>query len=280
MNAYEEMMKGIKWVLDNCTSYQVSKDLNITNRSINRYQNGTSPIENMTLKTAGLLYNYYLKEMKKMKKALIETHNNYTLLIDLDDIEEKVYTDGIMAIRGIKPTKELIDELNKQIEGYMSYHELENFLEKQGFDNFEIDEIGPFCDPEPLLIYDYNIYEFYNLADCETEQVYEWMEGTNKKTEIIESVTEIVVDEDYVSLDAWDGSNFTFNNDIGRHARVYKVIESDYGDDDLYLIEYWSQWQGEHATGEVKSREELIEFLQEHDLDAEEILKELEDEAN
>jgi len=62
MNAYEEMLKGIKHVLDNCTAYRVSKDLNINARTINRYQNGTSPIENMSLSTAKKIYEYYEEE--------------------------------------------------------------------------------------------------------------------------------------------------------------------------------------------------------------------------
>lgn len=65
MNAYNEMVKGIEWVLNNCTSYQVAKDLDINNRTINRYQNGTSPIENMALGTAKKIYNYY----KRIKKS-------------------------------------------------------------------------------------------------------------------------------------------------------------------------------------------------------------------
>lgn len=60
MNAYEEMSKGVRWVLENCTSYRVAKDLNISNRTVNRYQNKETPIENMTLATAERLYNYYL----------------------------------------------------------------------------------------------------------------------------------------------------------------------------------------------------------------------------
>src|SRR5690625_6978544 len=67
MNAYEKMLKGIKHVLDNCTAYRVSKDLNINARTINRYQNGTSPIENMSLETAGKIYNYYTKNKERLE---------------------------------------------------------------------------------------------------------------------------------------------------------------------------------------------------------------------
>lgn len=62
MNAYEEFERGIRWVLKNCTSYQVAKDLGINNRTVNRYQNGETPIGNMSLSTAVKLYNYYVSK--------------------------------------------------------------------------------------------------------------------------------------------------------------------------------------------------------------------------
>src|SRR5690625_2108330 len=84
MNAYEKMLKGIKHVLDNCTAYRVSKDLNINARTINRYQNGTSPIENMTLETAGKIYNYY-KELEIMNINGVEVRNVDELKRFLDE---------------------------------------------------------------------------------------------------------------------------------------------------------------------------------------------------
>lgn len=76
----ENIRKGVQWVLDNRTSYQVAKDLGITNRTVNRYQNGESPLENMTFGTAEKIYNYYLKEMAKMWESLdqaIEDFNSW-----------------------------------------------------------------------------------------------------------------------------------------------------------------------------------------------------------
>lgn len=61
-NDYERMIEGIQWVLDNCSSYQVAKALGVPNRTVNRYQNGTTPLSNMTLGTAKKLYEYYLQE--------------------------------------------------------------------------------------------------------------------------------------------------------------------------------------------------------------------------
>ncbi|MDW0113751.1 hypothetical protein QT711_11185 [Sporosarcina saromensis] len=72
MSAYEKLVKGVQWILDNRTSYQIAKDLGINNRTANRYQNGETPISNMTLATAEKLYNYYLEEMGKMEKVTFE----------------------------------------------------------------------------------------------------------------------------------------------------------------------------------------------------------------
>ena len=43
-NSLEEAKQAIQWVLDNKTSYEVAKELGINNRTINRYQNGTSKL--------------------------------------------------------------------------------------------------------------------------------------------------------------------------------------------------------------------------------------------
>src|SRR5690625_2863103 len=90
MNAYKELEKGIKWVLDNCSSYEVAIDLDIANRTVNRYQNGTTPIENMQLKTAKLLYNYYKERVKMFKH---DYKNALTLEFQFFGLEEmlKVY---------------------------------------------------------------------------------------------------------------------------------------------------------------------------------------------
>jgi transcriptional regulator with XRE-family HTH domain len=81
MNAYEDTLRGVQWVMDNRTSYQVAKDLGVTNRTVNRYQNGETPIENMTLATAEKLYNYYLEEMEKMKVKITKVLTNSALTV-------------------------------------------------------------------------------------------------------------------------------------------------------------------------------------------------------
>lgn len=92
MNPYNKVTEGIQWVLDNRTSYEVAKDLGIQNRTINRYQNGTSPIDNMTLGTAEKIYNYYLKEMARMGKWEFEgyTVHEETDLLRFEDEKGEV----------------------------------------------------------------------------------------------------------------------------------------------------------------------------------------------
>ncbi|MEV9641789.1 hypothetical protein ABZ756_13895 [Mammaliicoccus sciuri] len=68
MDAFEEMLTGVRWVLDNRTSYRTAQDLGISNRTANRYQNGESPIENMSLKTAKVFYDYYKGEIEMENK--------------------------------------------------------------------------------------------------------------------------------------------------------------------------------------------------------------------
>lgn len=85
MNAYNELLKGIKYVLDNCTAYRVSKDLNINARTINRYQNGTSPIGNMSLETAGKIYDYYIKNKERLKMMEIVNEIRKKYRVDGED---------------------------------------------------------------------------------------------------------------------------------------------------------------------------------------------------
>lgn len=81
MNDFEKVIKAIKRILDTRTSYEVSKALGVPNRTINRYQNGTTPIENMTLGTAEKIYNYYEGVIKVENETLeqaIRDFNNWS----------------------------------------------------------------------------------------------------------------------------------------------------------------------------------------------------------
>lgn len=102
MNAYEEVIEKVQWVLDNYTSYRVAQALGINARTINRYQNGESPVENMKAETLGKIYNYYLKEMVNMERTQWE-FEEYT-----------VYDEGDVL---------RFENNNGDIIGYVSNHE-------------------------------------------------------------------------------------------------------------------------------------------------------------
>lgn len=97
MNAYNEMLHCIEWVLRTKSSYQVAKDLGINNRTANRYQNGETPIENMTLKTAKAFYNYYKGEFEmenKINEIISAVEEGKMDLVQDWTFEEREYTDG------------------------------------------------------------------------------------------------------------------------------------------------------------------------------------------
>lgn len=97
MNAYEKMIECIQWALDNKTSYQIAKELEINNRTANRYQNGETPIENMALKTAKIFYEYYKGEfeMENKVKEIIAGVENWKVKLndeyDMHEIREEEY---------------------------------------------------------------------------------------------------------------------------------------------------------------------------------------------
>lgn len=98
------MRQGIQWVLDNKSSYEVAKDLGINNRTINRYQNGTSEISKMTFETAEKLYNYYLEEMDKMKdiNLIIEGLNQGAVQTNEEDPQYEDINGEEYVIHGVE----------------------------------------------------------------------------------------------------------------------------------------------------------------------------------
>lgn len=115
MNAYKEMMKGIEWVFENRTAYRVAKDINVNARTINRYQNGTSPIGNMTFETAGKIYNYY-KELEIMNINGVEVRNVDELERFLD---ERLKSDFVLE----EYIKEIIEAARQERIYELSSHE-------------------------------------------------------------------------------------------------------------------------------------------------------------
>lgn len=115
------------------------------------------------------------------------------------------------------------------------------------------------------------------LEDGFYGKVYEYWDGSNMKrllfNEDIETETSIVASVHSVSLDKWDGRNYTYGG-VGFHRWIYKVYEMD-GEEvkDCYLINDWSQWEGDLQKGFVI--EDIDEFFKDKEDYSEDILKDI-----
>lgn len=120
----------------------------------------------------------------------------------------------------------------------------------------------------------------YLIKNDEIEDdTYSYWDGSNWQTvQFDECWTEniITVDPDFVNLDEWDGSNWKTGG-IGLHQRIYRIVELD-GEkpsEPTFLLEKWSQWQGDHPKGEIMTTSEVAEHLKEIGRDVDEYMKEL-----
>ncbi len=57
-------INDIKWLLDNATSYAISKHCGMSTQAIDKYKKGTADLMNMRLKH-GLAMTQYAQELKK-----------------------------------------------------------------------------------------------------------------------------------------------------------------------------------------------------------------------
>ena len=167
-----------------------------------------------------------------MKKKLIWNVRNYEnknegLLINPEDVEEvcNLYDYSVATIDLPVSEKKKLNKLleEKEAEIY-DYCDLEDFLEENGYQNVEIDspEDYPVC--EEKLCFDFQEKEFFDLAECCTEKIYRYWNGSNWKTVFCDNETEIVISDDCVNLDEWDGRNFVTGG-VGLHERIYRVYE-------------------------------------------------------
>lgn len=218
-----------------------------------------------------------------MKKKLIWNVRNYEnknegLLIDPEDVEEVCnFCDYSVATIDLpvsekKKLNKLLEE--KEAEIY-DYCDLEDFLEENGYQNVEIDSLEDYPVCEEKLCFDFQEKEFFDLAECYTERIYRYWNGSNWKTVFCDNETEIVISDDYVNLDEWDGRNFVTGG-VGLHERIYRVYEVD-GEkvDNAYMVLYSSQWQGDHDLAEVMDLEKLQEHLKEIDRDLDEYIPQI-----
>jgi len=136
------------------------------------------------------------------------------------------------------------------------------------FGNYENKNEGLLIDPE-------DVEEVCNEDFLEEKRIYRYWDGRNWKTVFCDNETEIVISDDYVNLDEWDGRNFVTGG-VGLHERIYRVYEVD-GEkiDNAYMVLYSSQWQGDHDLAEVMDLEKLQEHLKEIDRDLDEYIPQI-----
>lgn len=206
--------------------------------------------------------------------------NAKNMLIDDAEIEERVYV-GDSTVALIE-TDASIEELQAAIDKYFEDNIDDHILNiiEDAFDEAEIkyhiEYKSDYVDVQDVIVWD---GEFTKLMDWERDQTYEWFDGKNwvvtslDPSHEVETVIEIF--DEYVNLDEWNGSSQSTGGN-GLHQRVYRVYTVD-GEEvsDTYLIEYWSQWQGSHATAELMDSRELEAHLEEIGRDIEEYMTEV-----
>lgn len=141
--------------------------------------------------------------------------------------------------------------------GYI-YYEYDTLL----FNDIQKDDvifyIGDWADPVSSIVCD----EFITKNDLITEEYLGYWSDGHWETQWIECRTDLEVEPDYFNLDRWNGSNKEFPS-VGRHARVYRIQTID-GEPvkNKYLVELWSQWQGEELRdGCIMNEEELHQYF-------------------
>jgi len=196
--------------------------------------------------------------MKLEKMVLNNDFCNGGFLIDKTKIESRAWVnDQTIIIDNVNDgAEELQKKLNESSAKIRDVYEMKEFLEKIGFENPEVTAADDFPEISEKIAFDVYEQEFFNLADSMTISVYEWLDGNNWKTVIIDDNTDtisIVISDQYVDLDEWDGRNMVTGG-IGEHQRIYKILEID-GEDvrnkNMFLLNKWSQWEGTHETGEI-----------------------------
>ena len=164
-----------------------------------------------------------------------------------------------------------INDLNQKLKGWnplSDEEDLREFLTDEGYKFGSIDFLNNSESPEEIVCFDFENKSFDDLSLFETYPWYQWHNGSNYKEEWAgESVTVTKVaveDEKYLDLDEHDGNDWCTGGVKFYHETVYKVIELDGSKvDNMYMLCQWSQWQGDHETAVIMSKDELESHLEE-----------------
>ena len=204
-------------------------------------------------------------------------------VVPVAEVREQVWAEDLLEITGHQArTAEEIDDLAEKLT--TKYREdnpadLGSWLDEMGYD-YQL--LRGYIDPENLLIFDGADASFQNLAYYPTAMVYEYLDSQNNWQYFVIRDQEgnlfadrIVVSEESIDLDEWDGSNWRTGG-VGLHEQVHKVLKAE-GEavDGMYLVYRWSQWQGQQPDALLLTKKELADHLEELGRDVEEYLSKI-----
>lgn len=208
------------------------------------------------------------------------------ILINADEIESRIDCggDGVLLVEGVTDAQKsalykVFDEAYDKGRRLHNADDLEEFLGECRVKGAEIGWSNSYEDVRNVLAFDIVNQNFFNLADGLEVYVFEYWDGSNRHTVALTenlTETELEVSDSYVSLDEWDGRN-SVTGGMGRHQRVYRILTEDKEkpEEPKYLIEAWSQWQGDLPTGRIVEEYGLRQHLEDLDRNVDEYMSEI-----
>ena len=278
-NTCSECLKNSKkWFEENCVDGRYKK---YTDTYKKHQHIGYEKRRKLKLYTRLLKVFYYILEGEnKMKKFQIwesdfnQNSDRGGMLIPESEIYKVVdmYNQSCMVINGV--SVDLADILTKTIKTFNEKINdvtiMEEFLTEQCVKFTSIDWLPDLPVHQELLYFDTYNQQFDDLSLCDYIDAYDWHDGSNHKIETAHdsiTVTKIVTeDTKYLDLDEWDqrSNGFCTGGRQFYHETVYRVIELDDSKvDNMYMLCQWSQWQGDHETAKILSKDELESHLEE-----------------
>lgn len=216
-----------------------------------------------------------MKKMRLWTGVNMRIEQEGKAMLIYGEVEKKIDCRNDMIIIEGDYTLEQVEKVFKTFEG-AGIHDVQDHLDEH-LPGATASYTKDFEDADERIVFDQG--GIYQLEDYETVLVYDWFDGSNRRYEVNDenyaSETILEVFEESINLDEWDGRNHVTGG-TGHHQLVYRVYTVD-GEEvtDTYLVEYWSQWQGDHATGELMNSRELEQHLEEIGRDVEEYMKEV-----
>lgn len=220
--------------------------------------------------------------MRKLLIWSVDEGEMVNYLIDPNEVEERanfIDDDHHFAIEGLPKnlTDDEIEVIKKLLKDYeknedtLDVYTIEELLTEKLNYNVNVNYVEDY--PEfnnNLMVYFKGDHlspnGLFELSEShfDTVKVYSYWDGSNWKEiindgmEVVE--TELVVTDDFVSLDEWDGRNWVTTR--YEHHDVHKVISiNDEKIEDEFLLVKRSKFEREHTLGYVVTKDELIEHL-------------------